>query len=122
MSKPPPCPRCDSSDVDAVTPRLYEPQGTWYRCRACRHLWSVPKPSTFPDATQRPSIGSLNTQKGETIVSGDAAVGIHRSTLGHDEHRRPKRGDLVIWEMDSGQVNQSYWVRIKSRGTQTQRL
>jgi hypothetical protein len=38
----------------------------------------------------------------------------------HNEHRRPKRGDLVIWEMDSEQLNPSYWVRTQSRGSHTQ--
>jgi hypothetical protein len=35
------------------------------------------------------------------------------------EHRRPKSGDVVIWDLDSGRPNPSYWVRTQSRGSDT---
>jgi hypothetical protein len=47
MLKPPACPQCDSPDVEAVTPRPYQPQSTWYHCRACERIWSIPQPPTI---------------------------------------------------------------------------
>jgi hypothetical protein len=52
LSKPATCPHCDSAHNESVTvtPRVYEPQSTWYRCRECGRIWSVPKPPTSPDS------------------------------------------------------------------------
>jgi hypothetical protein len=37
-----------------------------------------------------------------------------------EEHRRPKSGDVVIWDMEPEKPNPSYWVRLQSRGSATQ--
>ena len=37
-----------------------------------------------------------------------------------NELRRPKSGDLVIWDMEPEQVTPRYWVRSHSRGSDTQ--
>jgi DNA-directed RNA polymerase subunit RPC12/RpoP len=49
VSKPASCPRCDTAHIESVTPRIYEPQSTWYRCSECGRIWSIPKPPTMPD-------------------------------------------------------------------------
>jgi DNA-directed RNA polymerase subunit RPC12/RpoP len=49
LSKAASCPHCDSAHIESVTPRVYEPQSTWYRCRECWRIWSVPKPPTIPE-------------------------------------------------------------------------
>jgi hypothetical protein len=36
------------------------------------------------------------------------------------ERRRPNSGEVVIWDIDSDQLNPSYWVRTQSRGSDTQ--
>jgi hypothetical protein len=38
----------------------------------------------------------------------------------HEEHRRPKSGDLVIWDMEPERTSPRYWVRTQSRGSHTQ--
>jgi hypothetical protein len=49
LSKAASCPHCDSAHIESVTPRVYQPQSTWYRCRECWRIWSVPKPPTIPE-------------------------------------------------------------------------
>jgi hypothetical protein len=41
------CPQCDSAQSESVTPRVYEPESTWYRCRACGRIRSIPKSPTI---------------------------------------------------------------------------
>ena len=53
LSKPATCPHCDSAHIESVTPRVYEPQSTWYRCRECGRIWSVPKPPTMSDSADK---------------------------------------------------------------------
>jgi hypothetical protein len=36
------------------------------------------------------------------------------------EHRRPKSGDIVIWDLEPEQRTPRYWVRTQSRGSDTQ--
>jgi DNA-directed RNA polymerase subunit RPC12/RpoP len=50
LSTPVACPHCDTAHIESVTPRIYEPQSTWYRCRECGRIWSIPKPPTKPDS------------------------------------------------------------------------
>jgi hypothetical protein len=49
LSKPASCPLCRTAHIESVTPRIYEPQSTWYRCRECGRIWSVPKSPTVPE-------------------------------------------------------------------------
>jgi hypothetical protein len=37
-----------------------------------------------------------------------------------EAHRRPKNGDVVIWDMQPEQPHPPYWVRMQSRGSDTQ--
>jgi hypothetical protein len=37
-----------------------------------------------------------------------------------NEQRRPKSGDLVIWDTEPEQIIPRYWVRTQSRGSDTQ--
>jgi transposase-like protein len=39
------CPHCDSENVERLPDRPYETQSamTWFKCRDCGRLWSVPK-------------------------------------------------------------------------------
>jgi hypothetical protein len=50
MSQAASCPHCDSAQIESVTPRLYEKKSTWYLCRACGRIWSIPNPPTMPDS------------------------------------------------------------------------
>jgi len=65
MAKPASCPQCDSAQIESVTPRLYEQQSTWYRCRECGRIWSIPNPPTIPDSANdsRPSFHRLAKDK-----------------------------------------------------------
>jgi hypothetical protein len=36
------------------------------------------------------------------------------------EDRRPKYGDIVIWDTEPEQIHRRYWVRTQSRGSDTQ--
>jgi hypothetical protein len=40
------CPHCDSKKIDAMAARSYEAISamTWYQCRECQRMWSLPKP------------------------------------------------------------------------------
>jgi transposase-like protein len=42
----PTCPHCDSANIERMPDRPYESQSpvTWFQCRDCKRLWSVPKP------------------------------------------------------------------------------
>ena len=46
LAKAASCPQCDSAQIESVTPRLYERQSTWYRCRECGRIWSIPNTPT----------------------------------------------------------------------------
>ena len=37
-----------------------------------------------------------------------------------NEDRRPKQGDIVIWDTEPQQLPPRYWVRTQSRGSDTQ--
>jgi len=40
------CPHCASHRVEAMRDQVYEAASsvTWYQCRDCRRMWSLPKP------------------------------------------------------------------------------
>ena len=46
MTVPTYCPHCDSTTIEAMAARPFEAISamTWYHCRACQRLWSLPKP------------------------------------------------------------------------------
>jgi len=39
------CPHCDSARIEQMLDRTYESQATntWYQCKNCRRMWSLPK-------------------------------------------------------------------------------
>ena len=50
---PPPkpcCPYCDKHSIEPMPPSSFEAQSinTWYQCRDCKRVWSVPKVPLSP--------------------------------------------------------------------------
>ena len=47
------CPHCDSKQIEQLPDRSYESTSsvTWFQCRACRRMWSLPK---IPHTPGRP--------------------------------------------------------------------